>query len=269
VVFIMDKIVFKDPILGSAFSEGIPRGSLVVFAGVPGVGKSVFIYNIVASLLKEGEKVVYTLFDEDPLNLASQLKLFNVNVDQFLEKETLILIDVFGASIPELESGLKIAATLTSIDPMECFRTIHRVIKEKGIKNQGLLVIDSLNEVILRYQPGIILDFIRNIRRLVKAYGLVCIATLHTGIPGLEQIYATIEYVSDCYVEFSFDPQLEELGIPLRRFRVKKLKGASHSLQWIPYTILRGGKISPVDLKSIVETVRSTMTKLRELTPQL
>jgi len=261
----IDKIVFTDPVLGQAFIEGIPRGSLIIFSGVPGIGKSVFIYNIVAEMLRRDEKVIYVLFDDDPSYLLSQLKVLDIDVNDAVEKDKLILVDIFTTPILDIKPRIKLATSLNTVDPVECLQVIHRIIKEKNVDGKGVMIIDSLNEIVLRYQPGIVLDFIKGVKRIVRAYNLTCVATLHTGIPGLEQVYAAMEYVSDGFVEFSFDPQLEDMGIPLRRLRVKKLKGAAHSLQWIPYTILRGGKIAVVDVRSIVESIRTTMSKLKEL----
>ncbi len=244
--------------------EGVRKGSLIVFAGPPGIGKSVFIRYAVLNVLSNSGKVVYIVFDEDPTGVLADLaSAKNISIDEI--KNRVLVLDGFLVRVPGLEES-----EYTAVDPMnpiEALNTMYNVVKPHASEIK-LLVIDSINEIILRNEPGIVLDFIKGLKGLCKRYNIISVIVLHTGIPGLDQIYSAMEYLSDSFVEMGFDPSLEQLGIPLRRLRVRKLKGASHSLDWVPYTIGKGGKIMVVDIKKIMESVRTALAELKTLTTE-
>ena len=244
--------------------EGVRKGSLIVFAGPPGIGKSVFIRYAVLNVLSNSGKVVYIVFDEDPTGVLADLaSAKNISIDEI--KNRVLVLGGFLVRVPGLEES-----EYTAVDPMnpiEALNTMYNVVKPHASEIK-LLVIDSINEIILRNEPGIVLDFIKGLKGLCKRYNIISVIVLHTGIPGLDQIYSAMEYLSDSFVEMGFDPSLEQLGIPLRRLRVRKLKGASHSLDWVPYTIGKGGKIMVVDIKKIMESVRTALAELKTLTTE-
>ncbi len=244
--------------------EGVRRGSMIVFAGPPGIGKSVFIRYAVLKALSSNGRVVYIVFDEDPTEVLVELASIG-NMELNSIRERVLVLDGFSVKLPGLEEFEH--TIIDPMNPIEALNTIYNIIKPHASEIK-LLVIDSINEIILRNEPGIVLDFIKGLKGLCKRYGTTSIIVLHTGIPGLEQIYSAIEYISDSFVEMGFDPSLEQLGIPLRRLRVRKLKGASHSLDWVPYTIGRGGKIMVVDIKKIMESVRTALAELKTLTTE-
>ncbi len=244
--------------------EGVRRGSMIVFAGPPGIGKSVFVRYAVLNTVKNDGKVAYVVFDDDPEEILVELaNVSGVPVNDIREK--IVVLDGFTVALPGLEEYRTVK--IDPMNPMEALNTIHNVIKPI-VSETKLLVMDSVNEIILRNEPGIVLDFIKGLKSLCKRYGIVSILVLHTGIPGLEQIYSAIEYISDSFVEMGFDPSLEQLGIPLRRLRVRKLKGASHTLDWIPYTIGKSGQIMVVDIKKIMDSVRTALAELKTLTTE-
>ena len=244
--------------------EGVRKGSMIVFAGPPGIGKSVFVRHAVLSTVTGGGRVAYIVFDDDPEDILVELaNASGMELDNIRGK--VVVLDGFSATLPGLEEY-----GVTRIDPMnpiEALNTIHNVLKPMASEVK-LLIIDSINEIILRNEPGIVLDFVKGLKSLCKRYSIVSILVLHTGIPGLEQIYSAVEYISDSFVEMGFDPSLEQLGIPLRRLRVRKLKGASHILDWIPYTIGKNGKIMVVDIKKIMDSVRTALAELKTLTSE-
>ncbi len=244
--------------------EGVRKGSMIVFAGPPGIGKSVFIRHAVLNAISSNSRVLYVVFDDEPNEVLSELSMqSNMNLDG-LEKKVIVL-DGFSITLPGLE-GYK-WARVDPMNPIEALNSIYNTIKPFG-STVRLLVMDSINEIILRNEPGIVLDFVKGLKSICKRYGIVSILVLHTGIPGLEQMYSAIEYISDSFVEMGFDPSLEQLGVPLRRLRVRKLKGASHTLDWVPYTIGKNGKIMIVDIKKIMESVRTALAELKTLTAE-
>ncbi len=258
----MDRVKLGIPIVDEFVDDGLPLGSLMVFAGPPGIGKSVFIVHAVIGALGRGWKVIYITFDDEPEDVLSILGLFDRSVSEHVRNGRLVLVDGFTVPISGLSgsSWIKVSPT----NPLDSLTTIHNIIRETSIEaGRLLIVVDSLNEIVLRNEAGLVLDFVKGLRGICKRYKALGLVSLHTGIPGLEQLYHAIEYLSDGVVELGFDPSLEQLGIPLRRLRIVKVKATSHSLEWIPYTILRDGKISLVDVKKIMSNIRQALSELQ------
>ncbi len=258
----MDRVKLGIPIVDEFVDEGFPLGSLVVFAGPPGIGKSVFIVHAVIGALNKDWRVIYITFDDEPEDILSVLESFSKDVLVHVSSNRLVLIDGFTVPISGLSgsSWVKVSPT----NPLDSLTTIHNIIRESGVEvGKLLIVVDSLNEIVLRNEAGLVLDFVKGLRGICKRYKALGLVSLHTGIPGLEQLYHAIEYLSDGVIELGFDPSLEQLGIPLRRLRIVKVKATSHSLEWIPYTILRDGKISLVDVKKIMSNIRQALSELQ------
>ena len=262
-VDVLERVKLGIPVVDDVV-EGFPRGSLIVFAGPPGIGKSVFIHHAVISMLKNGWRVLYIVFDDEPGDVIQSLGSFEANVSRYVDEGMLVFIDGFSVPISGLSESKWVK--ISPINPIDSLNTIHNVVRELENHNLGrlLIVVDSLNEVVLRNEAGLVLDFLKGLRGICKKYEAIGLVSLHTGIPGLEQLYFAVEYLSDGVVEFGFDPSLEQLGIPLRRLRVVKVKATSHSLEWIPYTILKDGKITMVDVKKIMSSVRQALSELQE-----
>ncbi len=249
--------------LVSSVVEGFPRGGLIVLAGYPGIGKSVFINTTLANALGEGFGCVYVAIDSSVEEIIDDLSERGVDVDSLLSSNRLRFIDGFSIELHAIVRTLSYTR-VSILKPVETLDTLYNSLETLDA-DKKLLVIDSLNEFLMRNEPGIAIDFVKGLKLIGRKTGCISLVTLHLGIPGLEQLYSSIEYLSDGYIEMSFDPRLEELGIPLRRLRVKKMRSASHELQWIPYTIAKGGRIEVVDIKQIISSVRASLAELKSL----
>ncbi len=243
--------------------EGFPPGGLIVFAGYPGIGKSVFINTALVNSLKEGYGCVYVAIDSSVDEVVDILSDKGVSVGELVDRGCLKFVDGFSIELHSIAGSIPYTR-ISALKPIETLDTIYNSLDTLSCKKK-LLVIDSLNEFLMRNEPGIAIDFVKGLKLIGRKTCSICLVSLHLGIPGLEQLYSSIEYLSDGFIEMGFDPRLEELGIPLRRLRVKKMRGAGHELQWIPFTIARGGRIEVVDIKQVISSVRASLAELKGL----
>ncbi len=216
-------MIAKLPVpLVSDLVDGFPIGGLIIFAGVAGAGKSVFVNNTLINSLRQGYRVVYVTLDNTVDKIFEILRRNNIEPVEAINSGRLYVINGFSVEVRGFKPGIDVPST-NPLKPIESLSTIYMVLSE--IKDERTLVIlYSITEFLMRNEPGIALDFIKGLKLILRKYCAIGLATLHLGIEGLEQVYGSIEYISDDYIEMYFDPTLEQLGIPLRRLRVKKLK---------------------------------------------
>jgi KaiC/GvpD/RAD55 family RecA-like ATPase len=237
------RVGFGVPLLDELVPGGVPLGSLVVVSGPPGIGKSFLVDMVRSKHLSDGRPVFQVSLDDMPPSI---------------EDELFVAINGFKTSVPGAPRNNWI-----SIDPEHPDRALETIVsavdgfRERAGVEGGLIIVDSLNTILVESEAFIALDFIRGVKALVRTRGMLGLSTLHTGIPGFEQLEAILSYMADGVVDLDFDPSMEELGIPLRRMRVRRMRGASHSMQWIPFTLTDKGPVA-VDLSSLLQEARST-----------
>jgi len=261
-----ERIKFGIPVLDDALTAGVSRGTTLLFIGPPGVGKSLFIYYAIKNFLERGELVLIVSFDDDPNAVLYSLSSIGVDVEKYVKNKQLLIIDGFYHPLkPKGESKTPgVVASIQPTNPIEALEKVGVILEELNFKNgKGLFVVDSLNEVMLRSEITVPLDFVKALRAEVKSRGMIAIVSIHTGMEGAENLLFALEYSSDGVIEFGFDPNLENIGIPLRRLKVKKLRGTPHVLTWVPYSITDEG-ITPVNMAELANRLRNIITQMRK-----
>ncbi|MET1101346.1 MAG: RAD55 family ATPase [Pyrodictiaceae archaeon] len=245
---VLARVKLGIPILDDLLPEGILRRSMVVIAGDGGVGKSFFVTLIAASFLERGEKVIYVALDDDPITIVSALESSRMNAMELVRGEELILVDGYGPRYGvEPESFVK--AALQDIDPDRILSTVSRISDEHGMRCSGLLVLDSLNPLLARYEATRVLDFVNALRaHMAKKRGVLSIATLHTPTQFYSEVAANLEYMVDVFVWMQHYREAVAQGYPVKQLLVKKARGVPVQASWIPYMITKEGVI-PIKLR--------------------
>ncbi len=245
------RTVFGLPLLDSLVEKGFPRNSFIVVSGPVGVGKSFVLKWIITARVLSGEKVIVTTLDNDPMDVVGHI------VERARDYvKNIIVINGFG-------EGTKIPEDLTvvGLETLNPEVLLSRFEQFLRADNVSLLTIDSLNEIILSLDPSLVISFIKSIKRLSRRYNVLVMTVLHTGIPGFEQIESLTYYLADGVVVMDFDPRFEEIGLPLRRIRILKLRSTKHNIGWVPFQITDKG-LEPVDIKALLERIKKAQVEL-------
>ncbi len=255
-------------VLDAAIPKGIPRNSMVMFAGEGGTGKSVFLASIAYNRLQAGEPVLYVSLDDDPLSLVQLFQSFGWRIDEFVANGKFKVIDCFSFRIKTLRDKLNYVYKI--IDPRESNELLEALIaamNDMGMNSTGAVFIDSLNELLTQSEITSALETVRMIRATApKTRNVPVFATLHTGIDSIQEILFTLEYTVDGVILFRHDPSMYQVGIPVRQLRVHKFRGTSHTAIPVYYSISSEGvrAVDPRKLAEILKTLQASSSLVEE-----
>lgn len=236
--------------------EGIPRNSLVLLSGSAGTGKSALVCQFAINFMLNNEPVIYVTFDDDPLSIAKIFESFGWNLSEYISKGLFKLIDGFSFRLGALKQPNPF--TVKEVRPDNAMNIINSILDLlNNINNKGLVIIDSLNELMFSFDIRGILDFVRTVRAVIsKNKNIITLITLHVTTDALVELKNNLEYLVDGIIDTRIDPNLQELGIPIKQMMIKKLRGAPTNPVWIPYVILNDG-VHLVDQQKLASLVKS------------
>ncbi len=237
------------PLLDKLLPKGVRRDSLIVMAGDGGTGKSYLAVLFAAKYLERGEPVVYLALDDDPRTLVDALGNQGLEAEKLVYQKKLILIDAYGPRYGLETESYAIEQPLTDLRTL--YSGLTRQLDQNNIAGQGLLVIDSLNPLLARYEPTLFLDFINMVRAgIAKKRIVTVLATLHTPTQYHAEIAANLECIADVFIWLRYHPQALEAGYTVREVLVKKAKGVPVAAGWTPFIITDEGP-TPVQVRQV------------------
>ena len=249
------------PPLDYALPEGLPKGATVVITGEPGSGKTVLVSNMAWNVLRGGGSVVYVNFDDSPDAIIELFESFNWNIKEYISKGVFGIIDCFTFRLGALKGkyeGVIGYEDLSDTDAL--IHDIHTPVR-KASEDIKLVIIDSINELMFRLEMTQVLEVVKKIRALIsKGLGATVIITLHISTDSLQELAAHLEYLVDGFIVTRFEPNMRELGIPLKQLMVRKMRGLPTNSFWIPY-VITGQGVTSVDPKKLAILVQQ---KLKE-----
>lgn len=213
--------------LDSALNGGFPRGSLIVLAGNPGSGKTVFsarfLYKGAADY---GEKGVYVSFCESR--------------DAFMEN-----MRGFGFDFERLEhEGLFRYLDLLTVKEQAVSTILNMIISEVEILGAKRLILDSFSAMAQAFKEPIDARIIIHtvLGKLIRSMG--CTTILIEEVPhGNSRIGLGIEeFVADGVIQLKTD---EINGYRLRKMEILKLRGVKLKEPRLVFTLEDGFKIIP------------------------
>jgi KaiC/GvpD/RAD55 family RecA-like ATPase len=249
-----NNLILEVDILLYVLPEGIKRNSLVIIAGEGGSGKSALLANIAKSVVKNNEPLLYLALDDDPATIVDQLISFNVDVEKAFNEGRFGIIDGFSYLIKG-KKGRSHPMVLDEVNPGDLDNLVYSILKHVdyfNMRGRGMVMIDSLNEIMITLDPTRIIEFVKTIRaNIAKHRGVTTIATLHTSTEDFLSYLLNIEHLVDGIIEMQTlkDKNLGELQIPLRQMLVRKMKGVTHRAVWTLFTIDKEG-VKPVVIKT-------------------
>ncbi len=251
-------------VLDLAVPDGMPRNSMVILHGQGGTGKSVFLATLAYNRLQAGEPVLFVTLDDDPQSLVQLFLSFGWRLEEYVAKNCFRVIDCFTYRVKS--RGSQPDYVYRVVNPMEAndlIEALTSAMNDMGMNDRGAVFIDSLNELLSISEITTALETVKMIRAIAsKTRDVPVFATLHTGIESLQEILFTLEYTVDGIIEFRYDPNLYQLGMPVKQLQVRKLRGTQHSSASIPYSVTSEG-IRPVDQKKLAEFLKGIQPALK------
>ncbi|MEK6863875.1 MAG: ATPase domain-containing protein [Nanoarchaeota archaeon] len=215
----MDKIKLGIPGLDEILNGGIREGSMILFSGQPGTGKSIASMQFIISGAKKGIHGMFITSEETAISLREDMKSVGFDVSA-MEKKGLITVveqSVTGGGMVSIEAPLKLIQK----------RKIKRVVLD-SLTLFEYVYGNSVNE----FRKGII-SFIKQ----MKEAGVTLIVTSE------RQTYDGLQYRPEDYL---FDGlvilSLIRKGATYERvIQVAKMRGQNHMLNIFPLQIGKQG----------------------------
>ncbi len=253
-----------DP-LSIALPSGIPYGSLTLLLGPGGVGKSVMLANLSWNFLKESRNaVVYVTFDDSPDALIALYNYFGWDVSKYVGEGRFKIIDCFSFRLGPFKKA--VSGVVRELEVKDLNSLVYAVSDASSpTRGSTMILIDSLNELILKFEVSQFLDFIKSFRAVVgKGLGNIVIATIHTTTETFQEIVNYLEYLVDGVIEARINPSLMEYGVPVKELLVRKMRGVPTNPVWVPYVISDKG-IAAVDPQKLAEVLQERLKEIEKL----
>jgi KaiC/GvpD/RAD55 family RecA-like ATPase len=207
---------------------GFPKGSLILLAGNPGTGKTVFGMQFLCKGAKDyGENGIYVSFAESEDTLVHNMS------------------KLFGYDLKTMEGDGKVKVLdFTTVTEKGLSTILEMILKEITTLNAKRLVIDSFSAMAQAFKEPIEARIILHniLGKMVRQLG--CTIILIVEVPtGSEKIGVSIEeFVADGVIVLRRD-NLD--GRLIREIEIEKLRGTRFENQRFLFTLHKGFKVFP------------------------
>jgi len=260
----MDSISLGIPLLDDILPRGIPTGSHVLLKGPLGCGKSYIVIELAKSWIMRGSSVVYVSIDDEPEYIMDILKsiMDPSTVDSALRNGNLVFIDLFTPGMDLLHQTKRLDIGIIRPRGGDGDYDVKSIIEalSGSVSKSSLIVIDSLNELILRAEPRSLLDFIKSVRLVSRLHGALALSVVHTG-NDVDAVIDAVEFSMSGILEVDIDPTLQQVGLVVRRVRVRRMRGVPHSLNYVHFDITDKGLVL-VDIDNLIKSLNETLRRI-------
>ncbi|WP_243678156.1 RAD55 family ATPase [Vulcanisaeta distributa] len=239
----------KCQVLEDLLPTGFPFGYLILIRGDLGMGKTLLV-KLLARSIMSNYPLIYVSFDDNPDSVVSDLKEFS---------NRLFIIDGFTLSDQRRARAPNVIDVITELDPGQLISKVGQAVYSRSARG---LIIDSINDLLINIDPRGLIAMLKQFKSLSRLYNMITFIVAHVTTEDIDNLLNSIEYVFDGVIEMEFDENMANLGIPVRRMRIKRMKGVSHSMNWYYFTTAKGTIVPPVDINEIKNMLKNTLESL-------
>ncbi|MCD6278486.1 MAG: KaiC domain-containing protein [Desulfurococcales archaeon] len=252
----VERIKTGIPGMDEILHGGVPKRNVVLLAGGPGTGKSIFGQQYLWSGLKSGEPGVFVALEEHPVQVRINMAQFGWDVRPYEEKGLFAMVDAFTAGIGEAAKRERYVVR----DPDDVNLLID-VIRE-AIRDVSAVrvVVDSVSTLYLT-KPSLARATVMRLKRVLSGLGTTSILVSQVSVTERGFGGPGVEHAVDGIIRLDLDEIDGELK---RSLIIWKMRGTSHSMRRHPFIITDEGiriyheKVLRVGKAGILEERTST-----------
>ena len=231
----MERVVTGIPGFDDILNGGIPRRNVVLLAGGPGTGKSIFGYQYLYNGLKRGEHGILVALEEHPVQIRISMSQFGWDVTEYEKAGEFAIVDAFTAGIGEAAKRERYV-----VRAPDDFQALIDVLKAaiREVKAERV-VVDSVTTLYIT-KPVLARSMVLQLKKILSGMG--CTSILVSQVSVTERGFGGpgVEHAADGIVRLDLD----EIDGELRRsLIVWKMRGTAHSMKRHPFEITSNGII--------------------------
>jgi len=209
----------------SELADVLPGRYTLLLSGPPGVGKLEYMFRLMDTFLKRGERAVFVTLDAAPEELRTRAGDLGLRLEDY-EGTSLLFVDAFthvasDSLDPSAARGVRLISSYSNLEGMGM--TIARAVNDLGPPVK--IFFYSLSTLYLHNPPESIAKFVQILSSRAKnSYGVLLYA-VQEGVhePRIMQV---LQSLVDGVLELKFNDRME------RELRIHHLRGLSVSSHW-------------------------------------
>ena len=221
------------PGMDEILNGGIPKRNVVLLAGGPGTGKSIFGQQYLWNGLQLGEPGIFVALEEHPVQVRINMAQFGWDVRKYEKEGLFAMVDAFTGGIGEAAKREHYVVR----DPTDIgllIDTLRDAIRDTGAQR---VVIDSVSTLYLT-KPAVARSVVMQLKRVLSGMGATSILVSQVSVTERGFGGPGVEHAADGIIRLDLD----EIGGELKRsLIVWKMRGTSHSMKRHPFDITGKG----------------------------
>jgi len=222
------------PGMDEILNGGFPKRNVVLLAGGPGTGKTIFgMQYLWAGISQYDEPGIYVALEEHPVQVRINMEQFGWDVRQYEENGKFAIVDGFTAGIGEAAKREKYVVRAPD-DVQALVDVIRAAIRDIGAER---VVVDSVTTLYLT-KPVVARNTVLQIKKVLSGMGCTAILVSQVSVTDRGFGGPGVEHAADGIIRLD----LEEIKGELQRsLIVWKMRGTAHSMRRHPFEITNNG----------------------------
>jgi len=222
------------PGMDEILNGGFPKRNVVLLAGGPGTGKTIFgMQYLWAGISQYNEPGIYVALEEHPVQVRINMEQFGWDVRQYEENGKFAIVDGFTAGIGEAAKREKYVVRAPD-DVQALVDVIRAAIRDIGAER---VVVDSVTTLYLT-KPVVARNTVLQIKKVLSGMGCTAILVSQVSVTDRGFGGPGVEHAADGIIRLD----LEEIKGELQRsLIVWKMRGTAHSMRRHPFEITNNG----------------------------
>ena len=222
------------PGMDEILNGGFPKRNVVLLAGGPGTGKTIFgMQYLWAGISQYDEPGIYVALEEHPVQVRINMEQFGWDVRKYEEEGKFAIVDGFTAGVGEAAKREKYVVRAPD-DVQSLVDVIRTAIRDIGAQR---VVVDSVTTLYLT-KPVVARNTVLQIKKVLSGMGCTAILVSQVSVTDRGFGGPGVEHAADGIIRLD----LEEIKGELQRsLIVWKMRGTAHSMRRHPFEITNEG----------------------------